>query len=183
MTDQITNESFEVGDLKLVLTPIIGIDFYCSKIGKDSDIVVLDFLVNDKQAAADLVTFFETGYAWILDADISTSEIRPGHYLVFVEILRRNRLINQIFKIVSDLSAASGLDRKDWKFHYVSADDKFYPLRKETIKAHVPLSPKSYKDTVVEPVDEIKELSGIPVDKEIPKDEDIQSIQHAAGIS
>jgi len=182
-TNQHIQESgFEVGDLHLVLVPKLHIDEFCSKIGNDSDIVVISFLVNDKTAAQDLVNFFETGYDWILDSDISASEIKPGSFLVFVEILRRTRLIDQIFKMIGDLSAASGLKKNDWKFRYVTSD-KYWPLRKETIKAHVPLSPAAYKKTVVEPVDEIKELSGIPVIKDIPKDKDIQAVQHAAGIS
>jgi len=108
-------EGFQVGDLKLVLEPYIEIDMYRSKIGNDDEIVVVNFLVNDKQAAIDLVTFLECGYSFILDADISTSEIKPGAYLVFVEFLRRLRIIPQIFKIISDLSASSGINKDSWK--------------------------------------------------------------------
>ena len=56
------SESFEVGDLKLVLEPKIHIDEFCSKIGKDSEIVVLSFLINDRQAAIDVVDFIEKGF-------------------------------------------------------------------------------------------------------------------------
>ena len=82
-------EGFEVGDLKLILEPKIHIDEFAAKAGKDDEIIVFSFLIHDRQAAMDIVDFFEKGYDFILDADISTSEIRPGSYLVFVEILRR----------------------------------------------------------------------------------------------
>lgn len=175
------SENFEVGDLKLVLEPKIHIDEFCSKIGKDNEIIVLSFLVNDKQAAIDMVDFFEKGYDFILDADISASEIKPGSYLVFVELLRRLRVVHQLFKMISDLQAASELNMKDWKFRYVT-DDDYYPLTKEALKEHVPLTPKSYKELVSEPIEEMKKLSGIPVIEEVPNDLAMQSLQHAAGI-
>lgn len=180
--DQNLVESFEVGDLKLVLEPKLHIDEFCSQIGKDNEIIVISFLVNDKEAATDIVDFLEKGYDFILDADVSASEVKPGSYLVFVELLRRNRVVHQIFKIISDLQAASGLNIEDWKFRYVTDNDKYYPLTKEALKAHVPLSPRAYKDVVVTPVEEMKKLSGIPVYENIEKDLDIQAIQHAAGI-
>lgn len=181
MTTQQTNEGFGVGDLKLVLTPKIHIDEFCSKIGKDSEIIVISFLINDRQAAIDVVDFLEKGYEFILDADISASEIRPGSYLIFVEILRRTRIIEQLFKIISDLSAASELNNNEWKFRYLT-DDKYYPLTKEELKKHVPLSPGVYNKTVKTPVDEIKTLSGIPIYENYPVTPAIQTLQHAAGI-
>ena len=175
------SESFEVGDLHLVLEPKIHIDEFCSKIGKDDEICVISFLVNDKEAAIDLVDFFEKGYDFILDADISASEIRPGSYLVFVELLRRARIIQQIFKMISDLTAASGLNKKDWKFRYVT-NENYYPLTKEDLKAQVPLTPRAYKERVVEPIEEMKKLSGIPVYESFEKNLYLQTLQHAAGI-
>ena len=175
-------ESFEVGDLKLVLEPKIHIDEFSSKIGKDDEICVLSFIVNDRQAAIDLVDFFEKGYDFCLDADISASEVKPGTYLVFVELLRRMRIIPQIFKLVSDLEAASGLSKKNWKFRYVTGKD-YYTLNKEELKKHVPLSPKSYRERVVTPIEEMQKLSGIPVNESFSREDTaLQVLQHAAGI-
>ena len=175
-------EGFSVGDLKLVLEPKIHIDEFCSKIGKDNEIIVISFLINDRQAAIDVVDFLEKGYEFILDADISASEIRPGSYLIFVEILRRSRIIQQLFKIISDLSASSGLNKDEWKFRYVT-DDDYYPLTAEEIKKHVPLSPGAYTKTVKTPVEEIQKLSGIPIYETTSNDPAIQALQHAAGIN
>jgi hypothetical protein len=176
------DEGFEVNDLKLVLEPKLHIDEFQSKIGRDDEISVISFLVNDKDAASDIVTFFETGYSFILDADISASEIKPGSYLVFVELLRRARIIQQLFKMIEDLSAASGLNKDDWKFRYVTSE-KYHPLTKENLKKYVPLSARAYNERVVEPIDEMKKLSGIPVYESYSKDMVVQTIQHAAGIS
>lgn len=175
------NEKFEIGDLQYVLEPKLHIDEYKSKIGKDDEVCVISFLINDQTAAKDLVNFFETRYDFILDSDISASEIRPGSYLVFVELLRRNRIIDQLLKIISDLTAASKLQIKDWKFRYVT-DEKYYPITKEELKTHLPLSPKAYTNTVNEPIKEIKQLSGIPIHEKLILDDALETIQHAAGI-
>ena len=98
-----------------------------------------------------------------------------------MEILRRSRLIPQLFKIISDLSAASKLNNNEWRFRYVT-DENYYPLTKEEIKKHVPLSPGAYNKAVKTPVDEMKTLSGIPIYETYPNSLEIQTIQHAAGI-
>lgn len=176
------SESFEVGDLKLVLQPKISIDEFSSKIGKDDEICVLSFVVNDHHAAVDLVDFLEKGYDFILDADISASEITPGSYLVFVELIRRMRIIPQIFKIISDLEAASGLNKKDWTFRYVTSNT-YHKLTKENLKKYVPLSARVYKEIVKKPIEEMKKLSGIQVNESFSNDDiTLKVLQHAAGI-
>ncbi len=176
------NESFGVGDLQLVLEPKLHIDEFCSKIGKDADIIVISFLINDKTAAIDLVDFFEKGYDFILDADISASEIKPGSYLVFAELLRRHRVIDQLFKLIDDLSAASKLNRKDWKFRYIN-NEKYFQCTIEELKNHIPLTPKAYKEKFVLPIKEMQEHAGILIHSDYDSNDiDIQKIQHAAGI-
>lgn len=175
------NESFEVSDLKYVLSPKLHFDEFCSKIGKDDDIAVISFLVHDKSAALDLISFFENGYDFILDADISASEIEPGSYLVYVEILRRRRLISQIFKLISDLSAASQLKSADWKFKYMDSE-KYLPLTEINLKTYVPLNPRSYREHINKPIENLKQLSGIKTEGYISNDPLIQTLMHAAGI-
>jgi len=168
------NESFEVNDLKLVLEPTLHIDEYQSKIGRDYDIIVVSFFLRDKQAAIDLVNFFEIGYEFILDADISSSEIDAGSFVVFVELMRRYRAVDQIFKLVDDLKAASGYKRKDWKFKYIN-EEGYHPLTVENIKEFIPLSPRAYKDNVIAPIEEMMALSGLPIrEDDSPIDADLQ---------
>jgi hypothetical protein len=173
-------ESFEISDLKFVLEPSIHIDEFCSKIGKDDEIAVISFLVNDKRAALDVIGFFENGYDFILDADISASEIKPGSYLVYVEILRRRRLITQIFQLISDLSAASQLKQNEWKFKYM--DDEYHPLSEKNLKLFVPLSPRNYREQINRPIDNLKQAAGIKTESYVSTDPLIQTLMHAAGI-
>jgi len=175
-------EGFEVNDLNGVLEPKIHIDEFVSKIGKDSDIMVLSFLLADRTAALDLVNFLEIGYGFILDADISASEIKPGSYLVFVEILRRGRAISQIFQIIDNLRASSGLNRKDWHFSYIN-NKQYHELTAENLKKYVPLSPRAYRKSVVEPIQEIQKLSGLSIQESFACDNDIEQLMRAAGIN
>ena len=174
-------EGFEVGDLKNVLLPKLHIDEYDSKVGNNDKNIVLSFLVADKNAAEDLVNFLERGYEFILDAAISPSEIKLGKYLVFVEVLRRIRSIGQILKILSDLSAACGTKAEDWKFSYMD-NLEYLPLTKENIKAHVPLSPKAYRDSFNQPINEMRTAAGLPVPTDPVKDPTIKALQVAAGL-
>jgi hypothetical protein len=175
------SESFEVGDLHLVLDPKIHLDEFRSKLGNDADNIVVSFLLNSKEAATDLVSFLEMGYSYVLDADISASEIKPGSYLVFVEFLRRRRVIQQIFRIINDLSAASQLNIKDWTFKYMNEENK-HPLTTENLKKIVPLYPKAYKDRYEKPIENLKTLSGINNESKNVYDDDIRQLMFASGI-
>lgn len=174
-------ESFEVGDLKLVLQPLLHIDEFKSKLGKDDKNIVVSFLIDDKNAAADLVDFLERGYEFVLDADVSASEIKPGSYLVFLEISRRRRVFTQLVKILSDLSAASGLSINKWKFKYMK-EEGYFPLTVEQFKQKVPLSPKAYRDKFLQPIDDLKVSAGLPVTGDIDHTNETRILQHAAGI-
>jgi hypothetical protein len=78
------NEGLEYKDLVGMMKPTIHIDEFSSKMGDDDEIVVASFYVRDKQAGQDLVDWFEKGYDFILDADMSPGEVKPNRYLVYV---------------------------------------------------------------------------------------------------
>ena len=81
-------------DLEGQLKDKITVDEYAAKMGKDSDIVTITFTTNSKLAAQDLVTWFERGYDFVLDASVSDGEIEPGKWLVFVEMDRRSKYLS-----------------------------------------------------------------------------------------
>ena len=68
------NENLEHNDLKRLVHPELHIDEYKSKMGDDSDVCVVSFKVSGKEPAADLVSFIEKGYEFVLDADVSSGE-------------------------------------------------------------------------------------------------------------
>lgn len=174
-------EGFEVGDLKNVIHPQITLDEFRSKLGTDDKNVVVTFLLDDKNAAIDLVDFLERGYEFVLDADVSTSEIKSGSYLVFLEIPRKNAIAEQIVQIIEDLKAASTYKLKDWKFRYMKTP-VVHSLTVENIRQFVPLSPKKYRNLFQKPIEELKIASGMPIATKNNLTPEQRKIMHGAGI-
>ena len=86
----------EYKDMEGIVKPKIHIDQFKSKMGEDDDVSVISFYVENEKAAEDLMSWFERGYDFILDADRSPGEIKPNKYLVYVEMRRRSNLANNL---------------------------------------------------------------------------------------
>lgn len=129
-------------DMEGQLDDIITVDEYSAKMGKDSDIVTLTFTVYSEQAAKDLVSWFERGYEWILDASVSEGELEPGKYLVFVEMRRRSTVPDKICQLLEDLDTLTGIKLEDWT---VSIDDEEYDADPEVLADRMILNPNEYK--------------------------------------
>jgi hypothetical protein len=173
-------ESLGFKDLDGLLKPTIHVDEFSSKMGDDDDIIVVSFFVRDPQAAKDLMMWFEKGYDFVLDADRSPGEIRPGRYLVFVEIRRRSTAGGNVETLLSDLNTLTEFDVSDWTMHY---KNKEIPFSRDAFDATVPLTPKAYRDRYEKDLNEVRIAAGIPVVTTYdPRDRALQSIQSAAGI-
>jgi hypothetical protein len=122
------NEGLLAGDLRMLVDNIFEIDSYSSKMGEDTDIVVLAFTVKTQGPATDLVTFMENGYDFVLDADASPGELSDGKYKVFVEIERNRRIHEQILELLSGIGLLADIDNFKFRyhksFHSVDADEK-----------------------------------------------------------
>ena len=81
---KIINEGLDYHDLEGQMIPTVSVDEYSAKMGKDSEIVTLAFTIKNKQAGKDLSDWFERGYDFVLDAQVSDGEVSYGKYLVFV---------------------------------------------------------------------------------------------------
>lgn len=138
-------ESLCYGDLKNFVSEVFTVDRYSSKMGEDSDIVVLGFTVKEKAPALDLMEFIEKGYKFVLDADISAGEEYNGQYQVFVEMERTKELpqnLTQLMKGISNLC-----DCTDWKFKYQKSS-KIVELTQENIIENIPTTKEEY-DAIV----------------------------------
>jgi hypothetical protein len=127
------------------------------------------------------VDFLERGYDFVLDADISNSEISINRYLVFMELARRTTMYEKIHKILSDLKAASGINPNQWKFKFMK-DKEYQPFTKENFDNIVPLSPKEYRKRYQKPIDDLKTAAGLPVSTAPVEDQDLKQLQNLAGI-
>ena len=140
-------EGLRANDLEGLVNNIFTVDQYSSKMGEDKDIVVLGFRVNDKFPAIDLMEFVEKGYAFILDADMSTGEERDGNYQVFIELERTRKLPGQIKGLLEGISQLCNC--WDWKFRY-HKDLESLSVTEENIMEHIPLEPKAYESKILE---------------------------------
>jgi len=152
------NEGLEYKALKEMIKPSLHIDEFSSKMGDDDDIAVVSFYVTDSRAADDLVSWFEKGYDFILDADRSPGEIDPNRYLVYVEMRRRTNLVDNVETMLDDLSTLCEHEGSNWKVTYERNEFQFTP---ESFRKHVPLSPRAYRALKDGELNKMRAIAGI----------------------
>ncbi len=108
------NEGLDYKDFVGQIIPTLSIDEYEAKTGSDDETVTLAFIVKGKQASQDLASWFEKGYDFVIDAQISKGEIRRGRHVVFVEMERRTKVPERIIEMLEDLTTLSSLKLEDW---------------------------------------------------------------------
>ena len=143
MTKIIVNEGLDYMDMEHQIEPHVSVDEYSAKMGKDSDIVTLAFIVKSEAAGNDLVDWFERGYDWILDSSLSEGELSPGKYLVFVEMKRRTKVPERIVELLDDLETLTGMTVDEW---VVTIDEQDYPADAEILKEVITISPHEYRE-------------------------------------
>jgi hypothetical protein len=114
------NESIQNNDLTDLISPVVSIDQYKSKLGDDKEIVVLGIKIKDKSPADDLSQFLETGHN-ALDVDISPGPDVDGWYTVFVELERNSQLFDRIDAILQDAQRADN-SVQQWSFNSYESD-------------------------------------------------------------
>jgi hypothetical protein len=174
------NEGLEYKCMVDMIKPTVYVDEFKSKVGDDDAYVVLSFYVHNIVVAEDLVDWFETGYTWVIDADRSPGEIEPNRYLVFVEIKRRTRLIDQIKEMLEDFATLTDLELADWTITYAGED---YPFDEEILLKKLILSPESYREVKEMELNEMRNSAGIP-HKNVYRGTDnaLNSMRTAAGL-
>jgi hypothetical protein len=175
------SESLGFKDLEGMMKPTIHVDEFSSKMGDDDDIIVVSFFVRDAQAAKDLMSWFEKGYDFVLDADRSPGEIRPGRYLVYVEIRRRSTAGGNVEQLLDDLNTLTEFENSTaWTMHY---RDQEIPFTSDAFDSTVPLTPRAYRERYEKDLNEVRVAAGLPVVSHYDKqDRALQTIQSAAGI-
>lgn len=162
-----------------MMKPTIHIDEFASKMGDDDDIIVVSFFVRSEQAARDLVNWFEKGYDWVMDADRSPGEIKPGRYLVYLEMRRRSTAGEKLAEALDDLSTLTEYKGNNWTMHYEGKD---VPFTVDAFNRMVPLSPKEYRAKKEEDLNEMRSAAGIEPKQVFERERDIRQLQSAAGI-
>ena len=192
--NKLLRENLEMGDLKRLIHNELHIDEYKSKMGTDEDVCVISFKVSGKEPSADLVSFIEKGYDFVLDADVSSGEKEGGDYLVFVELERTGKLPDQILEVMNDIMNLTEQKIEDWRVrYYKSTTDN--ELTQESLANIIPLTPEDYDakygkddteetkpEDITRDLDQMKATAGVPVTTTAPVNDFTESLRVAAGL-
>ena len=165
--NKILSEGLDYHDLEGQLETVVSVDDYSAHMGEDCDIVTLAFIIRSERAGNDLVDWFERGYDWVLDAQVSEGELRPGRYVVFVEMSRRTTVPERIVELLEDMITLTDIPLKDWT---VKVDDEEYPAEEDVLRQVIVLSPHAYREEeettdneTEEGLNEVRVAAGLPV--------------------
>ena len=180
----ILNEGLDYHDLEGQMIPTVTVDEYAAHMGNDSEIVTLAFTIKSEAAGNDLVDWFEKGYDFVLDAQVSEGEVKPGQFLVFVEMNRRSSVPKRIIELLDDLETLTAIPVKDWT---IIVDEEEYSPEEEVLKQVITISPHDYREEVEveeEEINEMRERAGLEVkvihaDKQ---DAEIKAFKSMAGL-
>lgn len=173
------SEGLQYKDLDGIMKSTIHVDEFSSKMGDDADIIVISFFVRGQQAARDLMAWFEKGYDFVIDADRSPGEIKPGRYLVYVELRRRNAAPANVQELLNDLATLTEFEPDDWIVHYDSAK---WSWNQDEFRQRVPLTPAKYREHTEQDLNQVREAAGLPVKRIYRPTPDLRDLQDAAGI-
>lgn len=133
--------SLKNGDLVGTILPDVSIDEFEPKAGKDLDVIVVAFYLNDEAPASDLNTFIQRGFIDTLDVEVSPNTDEDGRYLVFVEMARNDTFPNKFQALLSDIGNVSG--NMDWKVKTYFSNGQSFAYN----------DPELYKYVIIEPSD------------------------------
>jgi len=175
-------EGLDYLDMVNQIEPLLSVDEYVAKMGKDSDIVTLAFTVKSELAGRDLVDWFERGYDFVLDASLSDGEVKPGKYLVFVEMNRRSSVPERIEELLTDLKTLTDIKPTEWT---IRVGDEEYDLDIEVLKKVITVSPHEYRieKEGQEELNEYREIAGLKTSNIYHSDDkEIQNFKNLAGL-
>lgn len=174
-------EGLDFRDMVNQIFPIITVDEYSAKMGKDSDIVTITFMVKSEMVGNDLVDWFERGYEWVLDASVSDGEIEIGKWLVFVEIDRRSTVPARIIELLKDLKPLTNKKLSEWK---IQVDGKDYSADEKILKDVIVCNPVKYKleKEQEKEINEMRTIANIETKSVFKKDKDIKDFINNAGL-
>ena len=138
-------EGLKAGDLEGVVSKRFSVDQFKSKMGKDSNIMVLAFTVDSLAPAKDLERFAETGYKTILDADATPGTMADGKHKVFIEFERTEGVDKEIHKFLEDLKKLTNIETFEFTYHKRGVP---YEASAKNLADVLPLTPISYNQKI-----------------------------------
>ena len=135
-------EGLTQGSLEHLVQPLLSVDEYESKISNKRAIVV-GFFVEDADPARDLSHFIDRSSYDVLDTEVSPAPTPDGHFVVFVELLRDVKFVENLLKLLEEVSNITEID--DWSFVAPSIDDP-EDVNQDNLKEYIVLDPNQIND-------------------------------------
>jgi hypothetical protein len=130
-------EGMWAGDLNDLISAVVSIDEFKSKI--DSNAIVIGFFIRDVDAAGDLNRFIQKSTVDILYSEVSPAPDQKGFYIVFVEMLRNDKIVKNICDLVEEVTLLTNIE--SWKAS-VYGVEKNIDLSPEELEKAMKLSHK-----------------------------------------
>jgi hypothetical protein len=141
----LVNEGLKAGDLEGVVSKRFSVDQFKSKMGDDSNIMVLAFTVDGMAPAKDLERFAETGYKEVLDADATPGTLEDGKHRVFVEFARVEKVDREIKKFLDDLAKLTNIEIFEFTYH---KDPTTFEASAKNLADILPRTPIAYTQKI-----------------------------------
>ena len=138
-------EGLRAGDLEGIVEKRFSVDQYKSKMGDDSDVMVLAFVCNNADGAKDLERFAERGYKHVLDADSTPGTMADSKYRVFVEFSRHEGVDRDITEFLEDLKQLTGIETFEFTYHKRTVPNE---ASRKNLAEVFPRTPIAYRDKI-----------------------------------
>lgn len=129
------------GDLKDTVLKRISLDEFHPKTGDEKDVAVIGFRVSQSAPGQDLYKFLNRSVIETRDIEVSPNANEDGHYMVFIEMDRNEKLLDNIKALVKDVEHVSS--KLPWKvtLPYIEED---IDLLDEELSNHVQIDPEAF---------------------------------------
>ena len=129
------------GDLKDTVLSKISLDEFEPKTGDSKDVIVVGYQVTEGSVGTDLYNFINAGVTEYRDVEVSPNPNPEGYYMVFVEIDRNQKAMENIIALTTDITNIAG--ELEWKGKTHLMDD-YAPLSSEELGKHLIEDPDKY---------------------------------------
>lgn len=133
--------SLKEGDLKNVVLKKLSIDEFEPKTGDAKDVLVLGFQVLENNVGDDLYGFLNGAIVEVRDIEVSPNPNDDGYYMVFVEMDRKDGVVEDIKTLIRDTERLTG--KLAWEAKTYLNDD-YLPLSEDEIYEYIITDPANY---------------------------------------
>lgn len=125
------NEGLTKNALEHLITPMISVDEYESKIS-DKRVIVVGFFVGEEDPATDLSNFIDRSNLPILDTEVSPAPTPEGYFMVFVEIQRDDQFPEVLMDLIDQIENLCDVD--SWTFQCPHHSNEPIDLNAENLR-------------------------------------------------